>query len=164
MTGVQTCALPISYKHYFRFSRGEGWGGATPRHLGEAEPRANEDRHFQQFMGSRFPTEGGNEDPKIRLRDMDEEGTDVHLMVPTGPNEHKDPTIEMGFIQGNHRFLDSFCSEDPSRLKSLIVTTARSIDDSVREIKAWGDKKWAVGVFMHMPLDYPLDQIGRAHV
>jgi uncharacterized protein len=145
------------YKHYFRFHRGEGWGGSTPRHLGEAEPRANTEREFQQFMGSRFPTEGANEDPLIRLRDMDEEGTDVHLMVPTGPNEHKDPVIEMGFIQANHRFLDNYCSADASRLKSMIVVTARSIEQSVEEIHAWGSKKWSIGVFPHLPLDYPLD-------
>ena len=145
------------YKHYFRFHRGEGWGGSTPRHLGEAEPRADTERDFQQFMGSRFPTEGANQDPKIRLRDMDEEGTDVHLMVPTGPNEHKDPTVEMGFIQANHRFLDDYCSADPARLKSLIVTTGRSIEDSVKEIHAWGSKRWSIGVFPHLPLDFPLD-------
>ena len=145
------------YKHYFRFGQGEGWGGGKPRFLGEAGPRPDAKRHFQQFMGSRFPTEGGNEDPHVRLRDLDEEGVDVDLMVPTGANEHPNPKIELAFIQANHRFLDDFCSADPARLKSMIVTTPRSIEGSVQEIKTWGKKRWARGVQVFLPLDYPLD-------
>lgn len=145
------------YKHYFRFGEGEGWGGGTPRYLGEAGPRPNIKREFQSFMGNRFPTEGGNEDPHIRLCDMDVEGTDVHLMVPTGANGHEDPAVEMGFIQANHRFLHDYCSADPARLKSLIVVTARSIEDSVAEINRWGRERWAIGIIPQLPLDYPLD-------
>ena len=48
------------YRHWYRFSRGEGWGSTLPRVLGEAEPR-KEERPFQTFMGSRFPTEGGGD-------------------------------------------------------------------------------------------------------
>jgi uncharacterized protein len=144
------------YKHMFRFASGGGWAGGKPRVLGEADPRTQE-RHFQHFMGSHFPTEGGDEFAEIRLTDMDKEGTDVHMMVPGGPNGAEDAQVEMEFIRAQHRFLADFCSKDPHRLKSLIVTSARSIEASVAEIHQHGPSSWAVGVQPYMPLDYPID-------
>ena len=145
------------YRHFIRFGRAEGWGSAKPRILGEAEPR-DTDRHFQQFMGSRFPTENGGDDrADIRLADMDEEGVDVHMMVPGGAFGHKDPATEMALLRAAHRHLDDFCSASPHRLKSLIMVTARCVDESVQEIRRWGRSSWAVGIQPFLPLDYPLD-------
>src|ERR1700730_15576149 len=47
------------YRHFLRFGRTEGWGSSAPRILGDAAPKEGAERHFQQFMGTRFPTEGG---------------------------------------------------------------------------------------------------------
>jgi uncharacterized protein len=141
----------------FRFGRHQGWGGDKPRVLGEAEPRGL-DREFQTLMGTRFPTPGGADwDPAVRIKDMDEEGIDVHMMVPAGANGHQDPWVEMEFIRASNRFLDNFTSQYPNRLKSLIAVTPRSIEDSVQEIKRWADSSWAVGVQPHFPVGYPLD-------
>ena len=98
-----------------------GWGGSAVRVLGDAGPREGVTRRFQKFMGSRFPTEGGAEDGDIRVRDMDEEGVDVHMMVPNGANGHSDAEVEMEFIRAQHRYLNDMCSPHPHRLKSLIV-------------------------------------------
>lgn len=145
------------FKHNYRLaSIGGGWGGSAPRVLGEAEPRKQE-RHFQTFMGSHFPTQGGDEFAKVRISDMDEEGTDVHMMVPNGANGAENPEVEMEFIRAQHRWLDDFCSPYPHRLKSLIVATARSVPESVEEIHRYGASSWAVGVQPYMPLDYPID-------
>jgi uncharacterized protein len=145
------------YKHSYRLAgAGGGWGTASPRVLGEGEPRRQE-RHFQHFMGSRFPTEGGDEVADIRVADMDTEGVDVHMMVPAGANGHENPEVEMEFIRANHRWLSDFCGEHPSRLKSLIVATGRSVEESVEEIHRYGSEPWAVGVQPYMPLDYPMD-------
>jgi predicted TIM-barrel fold metal-dependent hydrolase len=148
------------YRHSFRLGRGGmegGWGGAPPRILGEAAPRENAQRRFQNFMGTKFPTEGGVEDGPIRLADMDEEGVDVHMMVPNGANGHENQEIEMEFIRAQHRFLNDMCSADPHRLKSLVVCTARNVEESVKEIKQWAKEPWAVGIQPYMPLDYPID-------
>lgn len=148
------------YRHSYRLGRGGGeggWGGSPPRILGEAAPRENAQRRFQQFMGSRFPTEGGVEVADIRLRDMDEEGVDVHMMVPNGANGHENQEVELEFIRAQHRFLNDFCNTDPHRLKSLIICTARNVEESVKEIHQWGKSAWAVGIQPYMPLDYPVD-------
>src|SRR5688572_20914721 len=101
----------------YRFGRHQGWGGDQPRVLGEAGPRQGAEREFQKFMGRDFPTPGGADwDPDVRLRDMDTEGTDVHMMVPAGANGHPDPWVEMEFVRTNHRFLNDFCGRNPQRL------------------------------------------------
>src|SRR5438132_684149 len=158
-TGWAGEKLEPPFRHMFSFRpRGGGWGGGKPRVLGEAGPRENAEREFQKFMGRKFPTPGSSDwDPDARVRDMDEEGVDVHMMVPAGANGAEDPWIEMEFIRANNRYLNDFCGGHPHRLKSLIAVTPRSIDASVEEIRRWSDSTWAVGVQPHLPLDYPLD-------
>jgi uncharacterized protein len=146
------------YRHTHRLPRSIGGAEGAPRMLGEAAPRPGAQRRFQKFMGTIFPTEGGaGDDAKIRLADMDEEGADVHMMVPAGANDHADPEVEMEFIRAQHRYLDDFCAAAPHRLKSLIVVSARSIEASVAEIKRWGRCPWAAGVQPYFPPGYPLD-------
>ena len=127
---------------------------------GRPGPREGAEREFQHFMGQVFPTLGSSDyDPDARIRDMDREGVDAHMMVPAGLVGHEDPWVEMEFIRANHRYLNDFCSEYPRRW-SLIVVTPHSIEASVDEIKRWGGSSWAVGVQPHLPLDYPLDHPG----
>jgi uncharacterized protein len=145
------------YKHYFRFGRTGGWGHDAVRVLGEAGPREGSERRWQKFMGTRFPTEDGQWDAHARIKDMDEEGTDVHLVVPGGANEHPDPSIELAFLRAEHRFLDDFCGAYPHRLKSMLVASARCVDESVQEIKRYAGKPWLVAVRPALPLDYPID-------
>lgn len=146
------------YRHAYRFPRPGIPPEGPPRILGEAAPRPGAVRQFQKFMGTRFPTEGGAGDSaEIRLRDMDEEGVDVHMMVPPGANGHENPSVEMGFMRATHRYLDDFCGTSPHRLKSLIVVSARCIDESVQEIRRWARSPWAVGIQPYFPPGYPLD-------
>ena len=146
------------YRHRFRFAERAGWSKNKPRHLGEAAPRENSERHFQNFMGVTFPSYGGaDEDAAARLRDMDREGVDVHFLVSNGGVGHSDPEIEMEFIRAQHRYLDEFCAHDTRRLKSCLTVTPLSIDGSVEEIRRWGKAPWVVAIHPSLPLDYPLD-------
>lgn len=145
------------YRHWYRFQRSEGWSRSAPRVLGEAEPRQGE-RHFQTFMGTTFPTEGGGDyDPDARLRDMDTEGADVHFLVHTCSIGHPDADMDMEFVYAQHRFLNDYCSRDPARLKSCIIVGPQSVEGSVAEINRWGKSRWAVAVQPRLPVDYPLD-------
>lgn len=145
------------FRHRYKFvDVTAGWSRGRTRVLGDAEP-SDQPREFQAFMGSRLPTHGGNEYADVRIKDMDEEGTDVHTMVPNGVNGAENPEVELEFIRAQHRWLSDFCTPYPSRLKSFIVASARSVEDSVTEIKQWGSSDWAVGVQVFAPVDYPLD-------
>lgn len=148
------------YRHWYRFGDmgGEGWGKDPPRFLGEAGPREGAQRERQVFMGSRLPTEGGGDyDPDARLRDMDEEGVDVHFIVHNASARHPDPELNTEFIRAQHRFLHDFCGRDPHRLKTSLLVTPEAVEASVAEIHRWGREPWAVAVHPELPLDFPLD-------
>ncbi|MFQ6027554.1 MAG: amidohydrolase family protein [Dehalococcoidia bacterium] len=147
------------YRHYFRFrDGGEGWGRGSMRMLGQAALPENPVRTFQKFMGTKFPSYGGGDfDVDARVRDMDEEGVDVQLMVPGGVPRPEDPELEMGFIRAQHRYLNDFANKDPHRLKSLILASGRCIEGSLQEIRTWARSPWAVGVELRLGLDQPLD-------
>ena len=157
-TGRAGQVLEPPFRNWFRFKRGGGWGSNKPRHLGEPGPRDKEERHFQSFMGGRYPTMGVEDHlVDMRVAEMDEEGVDAQILVPSAFTGHDDPSVDVGFLQALNRFLDATCSQHPDRLYSIIFTSARDIEASVTEIKTWGDKKWAKAVYIDLPLDYPLD-------
>ena len=147
------------YRHLFRFATSVGgWSRNKPRFLGEAGPREDAQREFQTFMGARLPTDGGGDwDAHVRLKDMDEEGSDVHFIVHTAGAGHPEADLEREFVRADHRYMNDFCNADPSRLKSCITVTPEDIEGSIEEIKRWGSERWAVAVHPHLPIDYPLD-------
>jgi predicted TIM-barrel fold metal-dependent hydrolase len=153
--------LEEPYRHWIRFrsgGEGGGWSGANgPRRLGQAGP-TQEERRFQQFMGSRLPTVG-TEDFLIdtRIQEMDEEGVDVELMVPSAFGGHEDPNVDMAFIAALHRYLDDVCGKYPGRLKSILQVSARTVDQSVEEMKKYRDASWALAVQVNAPRGVPID-------
>lgn len=151
--------LEPPFRHRYRFKKREGWREEL-RVLGEAAPRAQTEHVFPTFMGKRYPTPGGADDScAARIRDMDEEGVDVQLMLPGLPPATDDVEIEMAFVRANHRFTQEFCASHPQRLKSLIVITNRAIEASVQEIKTWAKSPWAAGIHPQLtegtPIDHP---------
>jgi predicted TIM-barrel fold metal-dependent hydrolase len=156
--GRASQVLEPPYRHWYRFSHGGGWGSGKPRRLGDAGPRNEPPERLQNFMGERFPAPDA-EDTAVdaRLKDMDEEGVDVQVLVPSAFLGHEDPTVDMAFIRALHRFLDDTCRQYPDRLKSMIVVSPRDIKSSVGQIKAWAGSSWATGIYPSLPLDYPID-------
>ncbi len=158
-------------------------GGAPGRHvyrygqisykriLGEAAPRETHSGRDTQWMGSKQPRAGTQDDQSAsRLQDMDDEGTDTHFLIPTSWTSfvgHDDPAIEVNIIRAFHRHMADFSGNHPDRLQSMIVASARDVDAAVREIREWGKSRWAVAVMplvtKDIPADHPaLDPIWRA--
>ena len=145
------------YRHRYQFKKRAGWRDEL-RILGEAGPREHSEPHFPKFMGSRFPTPGGSDDDaEARVRDMDEEGVDVQVMLPGLPPATDDVEIELAFVRANHLYTNDFCSKYPHRLKSLIVVSNRAIAESVQEIRKWARAPWVVGIQPNLSVGFPLD-------
>ena len=160
-------------------------GGAPGRHvyrygqisykriLGEAAPRETHSGRDTQWMGSKQPRAGTQDDQaESRIQDMDDEGTDTHFLIPTSWTSfvgHEDPTIEVNVIRAFHRHMANFSGNHPDRLQSMIVASARDVDAAVQEINNWGKSRWAVAVMplvtKDIPADHPsLDPIWKAAV
>ena len=157
-TGRAGQVLDPPFNHWYSFKRSGGWGGGKPRHLGEAGPREQEERHFQNFQGRIYPTRYSEDwDIDTRIGEMDQEGVDVELMVHNAFIGHEDLSVDAGMIGAIHRFLDDVCGRYPDRLTSLITANARDVENAVGEIKTWGGSRWARGVMVDLPLDFPID-------
>jgi predicted TIM-barrel fold metal-dependent hydrolase len=153
-------------KHVYRYGQ-----ISYKRILGEAAPRETHSGRDTQWMGSKQPRPGTQDDKADdRVRDMDDEGTDAHFLIPTSWTSfvgHEDPTIEVNVIRAFHRHMQDFSSNHPDRLKSMIVASARDVDAAVKEIRDWGKSRWAVAVMplvtKDIPADHPsLDPIWKA--
>jgi uncharacterized protein len=131
------------------------------RVLGEAAARESFSGRESQWRGGRMPRPGVQDDrADNRIEDMDDEGTDVHFLIPgswLSLHELPDPSFELGMIRAYHRHMADFCGQFPTRLKGLIVASARNVEEAVREIREWGDSQWAVAVKPLLPRDIPAD-------
>src|SRR6202049_3734297 len=148
-------------------------GGAPGRHvyrygqisykriLGEAAPRETHSGRDTQWMGSKQPRPGTQDDrAEDRVRDMDDEGTDAHFLIPTSWTSfvgHEDPAIEVNIIRAFHRHMADVSGNHPDRLQSMIVASARDVDAAVKEIREWGKSRWAVAVMPLVTKDIPAD-------
>ena len=130
------------------------------RTLGEAEPRPGS-ADGRVWRGEQRPRSGTMDDRSDnRVLDMDAEGSDVHFLVPsawTSVVGLPDVTLEVGLIRAYHRYMEEFCAPFPDRLKGPIVASTRDVEDAVREIRKWGNSKWAVAVMPLLATDRPVD-------
>src|SRR5207302_1276127 len=113
------------------------------------------------WRGSKLPRPGVQDDQaENRVKDMDDEGTDVHFLIPSswvGAVGLADPSLEVGLSRAYHRHMADFCGQFPNRLKGLIRAPARDVDAAVQEIREWGNSTWAVAVQPSLGQDIPAD-------
>jgi predicted TIM-barrel fold metal-dependent hydrolase len=101
-----------------------------------------------------------NDNPTGRLADMDNEGVDAHLIIPaTFANAVTalDLPLAKEIWEAYHRFIDWYCSHDPSRLKATIFVSGADVEWSVATIKAMQDKRWVASVTIVLPEGMPVD-------
>jgi predicted TIM-barrel fold metal-dependent hydrolase len=158
-----------------RVATGQMMGGTPDTHqyriatkfyrrvLGEASAHETFTGRGTHWMGSKTPRVGVQDDQaENRVKDMDDEGTDAHFMVPTlwvSVVGLPDVELEVGLIRAYHRHANDFCGQFPTRLKTAIVASTRNVDEAVREIKHWGTSRWAAAVLpvfaKGIPVDHP---------
>jgi len=134
------------------------------RRLGAAAEDAPENREY--MSGYKRHQHGKPDplcerDPAVRLKDMDSEGIDVNLMLPSGWfgawTTIDDVSLEAAIYQAYHRWMADYCSAFPSRLKGVILIQARDIKASLAELHRCAKESWPLAIFVYAPYQFPLD-------
>ena len=96
-----------------------------------------------------------------RIHDMDMEGRDVDVIIPgtwaQAMSKVEDQSLAHGLYSSYHRYMGEYCSEDPNRLKSLILAPAADVEWAVSEIKSLVNEKWVAAVAPILPEGMPVD-------
>jgi uncharacterized protein len=134
------------------------------RRLGTAEPDETPSGYMAGFTGvkrTREPSPLVDADPGERIKDMDHEGVDVNLTLPSGWfgtwTAGDDVVLEMAMYRAYHRWMADYCGAYPTRLGGVILAGARDIDGALAEIRRWGQASWAWGLMVYAPVGMPLD-------
>jgi Amidohydrolase len=134
------------------------------RRLGTAEPDEAPSGYMAGFTGvrrTRQPSPLVDSDPGERIKDMDHEGVDVNLTLPSGWfgtwTASDDVALEMAMYRAYHRWMADYCCAYPTRLGGVILVGARDIDGALEEIRRWGQASWAWGLMVYAPVGMPLD-------
>jgi predicted TIM-barrel fold metal-dependent hydrolase len=134
------------------------------RRLGLAKPDSTPGAYMAGFTGpetDRKPAPTVDFDVHSRIADMDYEGVDVNLLLPSGwfgtYTADEDVSLEMGMYRAYHRWMNDYCGAHPDRLGGVLLVSARDVKGSLEEIKTWGKSRWAWGVLPYAPYGTPLD-------
>lgn len=134
------------------------------RKLGTAKADENPGGYMAGFTGvakKREVSPRVDADAAERIKDMDFEGVDVNLTLPSGWwgtwTSTEDVALEAGMFRAYHRWMEAYCGQFPDRLGGVICASGRDIKSAVEEIKRWGKSRWAWGVLPYAPYGMPLD-------
>jgi len=131
--------------------------GAVPG----AKPEKNEYMQGYKRHQHGKPNPLCERDPNVRITDMDSEGVDVNLMLPSGWfgtwTTVDDASIETAMYEAYHRWIGDYCAAFPSRLKGVICVAARSVETSLAELHRAAKQSWPLAVFVYAPYQFPLD-------
>lgn len=115
-----------------------------------------------RWQGPPFPTDRVSFDPHARVKDMDIEGVDVNMFLPSGGvpafADLEDVALEAAVHQAYHRFVADYCGPYPDRLTSVILVSARDAGAAVTEIRRCSRENWPVGIFPICPPGMSLDE------
>jgi predicted TIM-barrel fold metal-dependent hydrolase len=145
--------FPYTYERAFRTSAQE-MSVSGPGGRGALEGK-------NRPMGSKRPAKDvrhGNVEG--RLRDMDEEGVDLQLIIP-GTWALAVTALEWdlakGLYEAYHRFENEYCGADFDRLKGLVMASGADPSWSALQIKSRADERWVSGVMVILPEGRPVD-------
>ena len=151
----------VSQKGDVTYTRGQR---RYRRKLGTAKADVNPAGYMAGFTGVAKKREVSplvDADAGERIKDMDFEGVDVNLTLPSGWfgtwTSTDDVALEAGMYRAYHRWMEAYCGKFPGRLGGVILACGRDIKSAVEEIHRWGKSRWAWGVLPYAPYGMPLD-------
>ncbi|MBI3918913.1 MAG: amidohydrolase [Betaproteobacteria bacterium] len=151
----------VSQKGDITYTRGQR---RYRRKLGTAKAEATPGGYMAGFTGvkkKRAVSPLVDADAAERIKDMDFEGVDVNLTLPSGWfgtwTAADDVALEAGMYRAYHRWMEAYCGRFPDRLGGVILACGRDVKSALEEIKRWGKSRWAWGVLPYAPYGMPLD-------
>ena len=151
----------VSQKGDITYTRGQR---RYRRKLGTAKAEATPGGYMAGFTGvkkKRAVSPLVDADAAERIKDMDFEGVDVNLTLPSGWfgtwTSADDVALEAGMYRAYHRWMEAYCGKFPDRLGGVILACGRDVKSALEEIKRWGKSRWAWGVLPYAPYGMPLD-------
>jgi predicted TIM-barrel fold metal-dependent hydrolase len=151
----------------YRGGRGYSLGERKyDRVLGEAGPRPADPF---AYMGGRFtgahkgkePDPRGDYEPAARIADLDFEGVDVNLLLPSGWfgcwTAVEDISLESAMYRAYNRWMKDYCSAYPDRLTGVILVSGRDVENGLAELARAALEPWPMALFVYAPYEMPLD-------
>jgi predicted TIM-barrel fold metal-dependent hydrolase len=138
-----------------------------PRRIGDGTARSVDPNEYMIGFTAQHrepPNPLNEDDPAERIKDLDREGVDVNLLLPSGWfgvwTSQPDVALETAMYAAYHRWMADYCSPFLDRLRGVILCSARDVDTAVSEIERWGKTDWPLGIFVYapyggLPLDHP---------
>ncbi len=167
LTSAETAKLPAWEQHksankhgHVTYTKGQR---RYRRRLGTAKPEDTPGGYMAGFTGVKREKEVSprvDQDPGERIKDMDYEGVDVNLTLPSGwfgTWTTDDVALEMGMYSAYHRWMEDYCGAFPGRLGGVVLASSRDIAGSVAEIRRCGKSRWAWAVLPYAPYGTALD-------
>ena len=134
------------------------------RRLGDAQADTTPGGYMAAFTGVRREKPVSplvDRDPAERIKDMDYEGADVNLTLPSGWfgtwTTSDDVGFELAMYRAYHRWMSDYCGAFPDRLGGVLLACARDVAGSVQEMRRWGNARWPWAVMLYAPPGVPLD-------
>ena len=115
-----------------------------------------------QWKGPQLPSKDSNTDARMRVVDMDLEGVDVAITMPSRIVNFcgiSDTVLEQAMYRAYHQWMADYCSPCSDRVKGVLIGNPRDVAGTVADIRRWGNEAWPVAIFMitdkYPPLDHP---------
>jgi len=125
------------------------------RRLGEARADDTPAGYMAGFTGVRREKPVSplvDRDPAERIKDMDYEGVDVNLTLPSGWfgtwTAGDDVVLELTMYRAYHRWMSDYCGAFPDRLGGVLLACARDVAASVEEMRRWASARWPWAVML----------------
>jgi hypothetical protein len=138
---------------------------AYRRRLGHADTaaaaRPGDMAGFTGAHKGREPSPRVEADPAARIQDLDLEGVDVNLTLPSGWcgtwTRSEAPAGETTRYRAYHRWMDDYCGACPARIAGVLLVSARAVARGLEAIAAWAPTRWPLGLFVYAPYGRPRD-------
>jgi predicted TIM-barrel fold metal-dependent hydrolase len=115
-----------------------------------------------RWQGPPFPSERVSVDAHARVRDMDVEGIDVNMILPSGGVPAfaglPDVALECAMYEAYNRFMGDYCAPYPNRLTGVMLVSGRDTRAAVAEIERGSREPWPVGIFPICAPEMSLDE------